>query len=184
MSDFPKTLTLSRRSGQQTDFLIRKCEETDLFDILKLQQKIYDDLSDPGLYSLVDEEEIVESLKLDHCYGVYLDDKLVAFTMMIDNRISVRNYGNLVNYTPEQQRKCVSMEITIVDEPCRGYGLQRHFVELREEIARNLGATEAMVTIGPENQYSLRNLIKEGYEIIDTRRMYEGAMRHILRKKL
>ena len=41
-----------------------------------------------------------------------------------------------------------------------------------------------MVTIGPENQYSLRNLIKEGYEIIDTRRMYEGAMRHILRKKL
>ena len=76
------------------------------------------------------------------------------------------------------------MEITIVDEPCRGYGLQRYFVELRERIARNLGATEAMVTIGPENQYSLRNLIKEGYEIIDTRRMYEGAMRHILRKKL
>ena len=116
MSDFPKTLTLSRRSGRQTDFLIRKCEEADLFDILKLQQKIYDDLSDPGLYALVDEEEIVESLKLDHCYGVYLDDKLVAFTMMIDNRCSVRNYGNLVGYTPEQQRKCVSMEITIVDE--------------------------------------------------------------------
>ena len=165
MSDFPKTLTLSRRSGQQI------CNKT--ISLSKTHIIIKDEAG-----------EIVESLKLDHCYGVYLDDKLVAFTMMIDNRCSVRNYGNLVGYTPEQQRKCVSMEITIVDEPCRGYGLQRYFVELRERIARNLGATEAMVTIGPENQYSLRNLIKEGYEIIDTRRMYEGAMRHILRKKL
>lgn len=47
-----------------------------------------------------------------------------------------------------------------------------------------MGATQAMVTIGPENTYSLHNLMKEGYEIIDTRPMYEGAMRHILRKEL
>ena len=76
------------------------------------------------------------------------------------------------------------MEITIVDESCRGFGLQKLFVALREEKARSLGATEAMVTIGPDNKYSLQNLLDSGYEIIDTRALYEGAMRHILRKQL
>lgn len=212
MEKFPREITLSRHSGEEKQFVIRKCVETDLYDILKLQRKIYDDLSDPGQYALVDEEDILESLKQDFCLGVYQDASerpkkmdwgaffsglrsdsentkgkgphLVAFSMMIVNRVSRRNYGTLVGYTPEQQKKCVSMEITIVDGPQRGFGMQHLFVKLREEAAREMGATEAMVTIGPENKYSLNNLQKAGYEIIDTRVLYEGAERHILRKKL
>lgn len=180
----PATLTLSRRSGETQEFLLRQCEETDLFKIVLFQQKIYEDLSDPGIYALVDEEDILDSLRNDYCYAVFREGKLVAFTMMIANRISPRNYGSYVGYSPEQQKKCVSMEITIVDESCRGFGLQKLFVALREETASSLGATEAMVTIGPDNKYSLQNLLDSGYEIIDTRVLYEGAMRHILRKQL
>lgn len=184
MNQFPMTITLSRRSGEKQEFLIRRCKDTDLFAIMRFQRKIYEDLSDPGIYAMVDEEDVLESLKLDYCFGVYLEDRLVAFTMMIANRRSMRNYGSYIGYTPEQQRKSVSMEITIVDEECRGYGLQKYFVRLREEIAREIGATEALVTIGPDNEYSLRNLMDSGYEIIETRVLYEGAMRHILRKQL
>ncbi|MBQ9015637.1 MAG: hypothetical protein IJ109_05890 [Firmicutes bacterium] len=182
--NLPATVTLSRRSGEERTFLIRRCEETDLFQILMLQQRIAEDLSDPGIYVLVDEEDILESLKKDYCCGVYLDGRIVAFTMMIANRVSPRNYGSYVGYGPQRQAKCVSMEITIVDEPCRGFGMQRLFVQLREEAARQMGAEEALVTIGPDNKYSLQNLIDSGYEIIETRPLYEGAMRHILRKDL
>ena len=118
MTGYPKTIALSRRSGQKQDFLIRRCIDTDLYEILRLQRIIDEDLADPGIYSLVDEEDILESLKVDHCYGAYVDGRLVGFTAMIDNR------------------------------------------------------------------YSLNNLQKEGYEIIDTRPLYGGAMRHILRKVL
>ncbi|MBQ9060558.1 MAG: hypothetical protein IJ128_05405 [Firmicutes bacterium] len=149
-----------------------------------LQQKIYEDLSDPGIYAKVDEEDILDSLKKDYCYAVFRDGRMVAFTMMIANRVSPRNYGSYVGYSPDQQKKCVSMEITIVDESCRGFGLQKLFVALREEQARSLGATEAFVTIGPDNKYSFQNLLDSGYEIIDTRPLYEGAMRHILRRRL
>ena len=184
MDNFPKTLTLTRRSGEAQEFLLRQCDESDLYEIVRLQWKIYDAVDDPGIYALVEDDDILESLKEDYCFGVYLDNKLVAFTMMIANRVSDRNYGSYIGYTPEQQQHCVSMEITIVDEPCRGYGLQKVFVELREGIARELGATESFVTIGPENEYSLRNLQAAGYEIIETRTLYEGAQRHILRKYL
>lgn len=184
MTDYPKRITLSRNSGQKMGFEIRRCAESDLKDILDLQLKVYRDLCDPGLYALVDEKDIHESLLEDHCYGTYHDGRLVAFTMMIGNRISGRNYGTYVGYPPERQKDCVSLEISLVDRDYRGFGLQRLFVSLREEIAKAHGAKEALVTIAPENAYSLNNLLDSGYEIIDTRPLYEGAARHILKKIL
>jgi hypothetical protein len=41
-----------------------------------------------------------------------------------------------------------------------------------------------LVTIAPGNEYSLANLVNAGYEIIETRPLYEGAVRHILSKQL
>ena len=149
-----------------------------------MQQNIDEDLNDPGLYVLVDEEDILESLKLDHCYGVYHEGKLVAFTMMIGNRVSERNYGTYLSYSPEKQKGCVSLEISIVDRDYRGFGLQQFFIRLREEEAVRHGARESLVTVGPDNEYSLNNLCRAGYGIISTGPLYEGAVRHILRKKL
>lgn len=184
MNTYPMTITLSRRSGQTMDFEIRKCTEKDLDDILNLQLKLYKELCEPGLYALVAEEDIHESLLEDHCYGTYHDGRLIGFTMMIDNRISHRNYGTYVGYPEERQKDCVSMEISLVDDDYRGFGLQKLFVSLREEIAKAHGAKEALVTIAPDNTYSLNNLLESGYEIIDTRPLYEGAVRHILSKQL
>lgn len=179
-----RLITLSRRSGLTMDFEIRRCTEEDLQTILKLQLKVYEDLCDPGLYALVSEEDIHESLLHDYCYGTYHDGRLVGFTMMIANRISHRNYGSYLGFPDERQSKCVSMEISLVDSEYRGFGLQKLYVALREEMARREGAEEALVTIAPRNDYSLNNLIDSGYEIILTEPLYEGAMRHILSKKL
>ena len=184
MTGFPKKITLSRHSGQTMDFEIRRCAESDLEDILDLQLKVYNDLCDPGLYALVGEEDIHESLLEDYCFGTYHDDRLIAFTMMIANRISHRNYGTYVGYPEERQKHCVSLEISLVDRDYRGFGLQRLFVSLREEIAKAHGAKEALVTIAPGNDYSLHNLLESGYQIMDTRPLYEGAVRHILSKQL
>jgi len=184
MRQFQKTIKITRKNGEEQEFVLRRCDEEDLHDIMHLQSKIFHEVSDPGIYSVVRAEDIIESLKKDYCYGVYLEDQLVAFTMMISNRVSSRNYGSYLGYPPKRQEKCVSLEISIVDEPCRGFGIQRYFVVLREDIARRKGATEALVTIGPSNEHSLNNLIMSGYKIIDTRPLYEGAMRHILQKYL
>ena len=184
MFDSQKQITLSRRSGQTMDFVIRRCTEEDLEDILNLQLKVYEDLCDPGLYALVSGEDIHESLISDYCYGTYHDGRLVGFTMMIANRVSHRNYGSYIGYDPARQEKCVSLEISLVDREYRGFGLQKRYVSIREEAAVEHGAEEALVTIAPDNEYSLNNLLESGYEIVDTRPLYEGAMRHILSKRL
>lgn len=183
MYELPAVMTLSRRSGESQEFLIRQCTDTDIFRVMRMQRDICEAIGDPGIYSLVDEEEVLESLKLDHCFGAFADGRLAGFTMMIDNRISHRNYGTYLDYPPERQKTCVSMEISIVDDEFRGFGLQKLFVRLREDAAARLGAEEALVTIGPDNKYSLANLQASGYEIVCTKPLYEGAMRHILRKQ-
>jgi GNAT superfamily N-acetyltransferase len=155
-----------------------------LEDILEFQLKIYDGISDPDIYAVVNGEEIRESLDLDDCFGAYHDGRLVAFTMMIRNRVSHRNYGTYVGYPPERQKTCVSYEITMVDEAYRGFGLQRYFTEMRDELARQMGATEALVTISPKNERSLANMLYEGFEILCTKPLYQGSARHILSKQL
>ena len=183
-NDYLKKITLTRSSGEAAEFEIRRCKESDLDAILALQLSIFDRLSDKSIYALVGEEEIHESLLEDYCFATYCNGELIAFTMMIANRISHRNYGTYIGYPEERQAKCVSMEITLVDDRYRGFGLQKQFVKLREEIARSLGATESLVTIAPGNDYSLANLVNSGYEIIETKPLYEGAVRHILSKQL
>lgn len=184
MSEYSKTIMLTRKSGETATFVIRQCTEDDLDAILALQLAVFEQLCDRSVYALVGKEEIHESLLMDYCFGTYHNGELVAFTMMIANRIGHRNYGTYVGYPEERQAKCVSMEITLVDDRFRGYGLQKQFVKLREDIARSLGAAEALVTIAPGNDFSLSNLINSGYEIIETKPLYEGAVRHILRKQL
>ena len=184
MCEYPKAITLSRKSDQKQDFLIRRCTEADLSDIMTLQQKVYEDIGNPDLYAIVPEENIHESILKDYCFGTYVNDRLIAFTMMIANRISYRNYGTYVGYPEDRQAECVSLEITLVYNEFRGYGLQKLFVALREEEALRVGATEALVTIAPGNEYSLANFINSGYTIIETKPLYEGAVRHILSKQL
>ena len=104
--------------------------------------------------------------------------------MMIANRYSHRNYGTYIGYPQERLGDCVSLEISLVDRDYRGFGLQKLYVTLRESVAKTIGASESLVTIAPDNEYSLHNLLESGYEIIETRPLYEGAVRHILRKKL
>ena len=183
MSTFSKTVTLSRRSGLTMDFEIHRCTEENLDEILTLQQKVYEDLCDPGLSALVSAENIRESLGSDYCYGTYHDGRLIGFTMMISNRASHRNYGTYVGYPEERQKECVSLEITLVDKGYRGFGLQKYYVRLREEEAMRHGAKEALVTIAPSNQYSLQNFLDTGYEILCTKPLYEGAVRHILSRR-
>jgi GNAT superfamily N-acetyltransferase len=180
----PEKITLSRRTGEREEFLIRRCTEEDLSDILDLQLKIYEGIGDPDIYALVDGEEIRESLLMDNCFAVFHGDSLVAYTMMIRNRVSYRNYGTYIGYPEERQKVCVSFEISMVDKAYRGYGLQRYFIEMREELARHMGAEEVLVTISPKNERSLANMQYEGFEIVCTKPLYQGAMRHILRKNL
>ena len=177
-------IELSRRSGETCTFLIRRCQTDDFADIMALQLSVQESLDDPELCMKMEQAEISESLQFDYCLGAYAGDELAAVTIMVVNRVSPRNYGSWLGYDDEKQRSCVSMDVTMVDPRYRGYGLQKCFVAMREEEARRLGATEAFVTISPDNTHSLRNFVSSGYELVETKPLYGDIIRSILKKDI
>ena len=50
------------------------------------------------------------------------------------------------------------------------------------EAAKEDGCTEAVTTIAPDNEFSLANAYKTGYEVVKTMTIYGGLERCILRK--
>ena len=72
--------------------------------------------------------------------------------------------------------------MTMVVPKYRGHGLQRLFNKIRIAKAIELGATEGITSISPENPYSYNNFLICNWEIADRRKLYGGKDRYLLRK--
>jgi hypothetical protein len=184
MRRLPYELKLQRKDSQERIFLLREPEESDLQDIIDLQDTVHRGIGDRDIFHDTTPDEFRESLLLDKCFCVMYDEKLVGFTLMIVPRISYRNFGTDLGYEEAQMKKCVSMYTSFVHPDHCGYGLQRLFFELREQTGIEIGAAEALTTIAPGNDFSLRNACAMGYEIVKRTRLYGGLDRFILRKDL
>ena len=208
MSDI-STIVCHNRAGEEKKFCLRQCLTDDLAQILALQKKVTEALPDRNLFAWTTEEEIAESLALDYCLGVFdpaasdrntgcenpsgseaaqpcegLSNRLVMFSLMITGRITPRNLGSYLDYTEEKLLTTVTYDSTFVDPDYRGYGLQNLAISQQEEQALSLGAAEALATVSPKNEHSLRNLRINGFEEAGRRRMYGGVLRLIMRKRL
>lgn len=183
MQNLPCEMTMKRKSGEEKTFLLRRCVPEDVDAIVALQAEVYDHIPDKKIFQNTEADEFAESIELDQCFCFMDGDVMAAFTLMVSGRPGYRNYGEYLKYTPEQLAKTVSMDTSFVLPAYRGFGLQKYFFELREQAAIDLlGATEALTTIAPDNEYSLNNAYKTGYEEVARMTIYGGLERCILRK--
>lgn len=176
-----RELTFSGKRGEKR-LLLRAVHAGEVDKVLQLQQRVHDHMPDPSLLAMTDGEEIAESTALDVCLGAFDGDRLAAFALMVVNRESPdRNTGQKNGMNPLE---CVSFDTAFVDPDYRGMGLQRCLLQIRNEIALQLGAKYALVTVDPKNEYSLNNILSQGFEIIARKPLYGGLDRYVLRKEL
>jgi GNAT superfamily N-acetyltransferase len=164
--------------------LIRFCRKDEIDDILALQTRVYNSIKSKETFVMTTAEELAESLQVDVCIGAYHYGRIVSFTLMITYPFSSRNLGWHLGYTQEQCSKCVTYDTTFVDPSYQGHGLQRMFIKLKDKIAMNMGALEALATVSPCNNHSLRNMEANGFKITARKPMYGDYDRLILRKQL
>jgi hypothetical protein len=175
---------LEHKRKPEIKLRLRLCRPGDLEDILALQERVYDAIEDKDTFVLTTREELVESLEQDTCIGAFDGELLVAFTLMVTNPDSARNLAKHLDYSADKSAKCVTYDTTFVHPDYTGYGLQRVFIRLKDLIALNMGAAEALATVSPDNPRSLNNLQAGGFEVAARKEMYSGVERLILRKKL
>ena len=182
---FPEVLYDLKKNGMDVlQAVIRQCGRDELEDIIRLQSAVHDAVADKDTFVFSTEDELAESLDTDVCIGAYLDGRLIAFTLIVTNPCSPRNLGYYLDYSRERCQKCVTYDTTFVHPSYTGYGLQRAFLSIKEAIAIDLGAWEALATVSPDNAVSLRNLRAGGFEIAGEKSMYGERRRYIMRKSL
>lgn len=177
-------LTLRTEAGRQEQFLLRQCAIDDLDAIMRAQESVYSSLEQNHIFALTTREEISESLNIDFCIGAFCGGELAAFTLMVTNRLTYRNLGNYLGYTQDRLLHCVTYDTTFVLPDYRGFGIQRLFCAIRDKVAIELGAQEALATVSPDNTVSLKNIKANGFKILAEKTMYTGVQRYIVGKKL
>ena len=184
MAQLPYEIQLGRRNGEKQIFIFRQCTPADLAQIVSAQEEVIASMENARIFARTSEEEIRESLEKDLCLGAFCQEKLALFSLMLVNRVSPRNLGSYLGYGEEELRRSVTYDTTFVMPEFRGFGLQALSCRIKDELALTLGAVRALATVAPENEYSLRNVKKHGFHVIEQRPMYSGLDRYIVEKTL
>ena len=93
------------------------------------------------------------------------------------------NYGYTIGLTEEELLRVVNMDTAVVHPDYRGHGLQTRLMQCAQMDLVESGERILMCTVHPQNQFSLNNVLSQGYRICRTMPMY-GSIRHVLRKDI
>lgn len=164
-------------------FFIRRLGFESIPDILALQQRACNSLSDKSLFFPLSREELVESLHLDTVLGAFSkDQELAGFALFVINRETPRNLSVDAGLPWD---KTYTFDVVVSDPAWRGHGLQRAFIDCCLEEARKGGASTILATVSPSNKYSLDNFLEKGFTISKSGlNKYGGLNRSLLTFKL
>lgn len=180
----PRTIEFFARSGQSLTLSVSLAALEDADAILAMQQMVVDALVDKSVFVSLTKSELLDSLENDFCLAIRDGEVICAVTVLVKNRISDRHVGTYLGYNNDQLLQSVTYDSSFVSPAYRGYGLQKFLFAQRDKEAVEMGAKHALATVAPTNEFSLKNALESGFEIIDRRNMYAGVDRYVLRKEL
>ncbi|MEE1085920.1 MAG: GNAT family N-acetyltransferase [Schaedlerella sp.] len=166
----------------KSDLMFRHCSLDDLNAIMNLQQKICDGMKEADWFAATSREDNTAFLTSPNTIiGVFDDKKLIAFASGVFSGMDESNLAWDLEWSEEKAMKCATLDTIVVDADYRGLGLQRTLIQLCVEYFRNIMPDcTILTTICPDNIYSLRNGLSEGFEILMRKKKYGGVDRYIL----
>ena len=134
----------------------------------------------------LDPPELVQEMMSEGILELWLamdDDRIAAVFSVLYPGLATENYGYDLGFTEEELLQVVHMDTAAVHGNYRGMGLQRQMAAMAEKELSGQSGKILLCTVHPENQFSLHNMMKQGYEIQKRLEKY-GSERLILRKNI
>lgn len=178
-------LVLEKVNGQPAHLPVelRRCGPEDLDAMEQLQREVHAGMPHPEQFVPDTRDQLAACMADGVCVGVWDGETLGAYFTLRCMGSSPENYAAFMGLPPAEWPRWANADSAVVCAAWRGNGLQRIMARavcgwLPEGIV-GLGAT-----VSPDNAYSLRNALAEGFEIVCRRPMYGGFDRYLLRKIL
>lgn len=170
---------------ERPDMEIRRLGHEDIADLVALMTDVTSRLPSKDHFAS-DNETYYHTYVLEdgEIHGAYLRGQFVAYTVLTFPKMRPGNLGREFGVAEDDLHEVACLEGTVVHESARGLGLQRYFLRLREQRARENGCRYVYATVHPDNHASVKNLESEGFVRRFTRPMYGGKLRHCYAKQL
>ncbi len=169
-------------SSSKPSLTIRRCSTTDLDDIMALQEHICETMTNPDLFVATGRRDNADYLLSPNAiFGVYDGTRLTAYGSLVFPNDAPENLGHDLGWHLEKILCCATLDTIVVDPDYRGLGLQRRLIQECLSYARCvLPDCIVLTTVSPFNEYSLRNVQSQNFQILKRLIKYGGHERYIL----
>ena len=178
-------------SRQIEPYTMRFVEESELNQVMNLQQLVYDKLPNKEVLYRDSLAEMQEDLNHDALIiGVFNSkEQLIAYRYISFPGTLSKNLGHDIGLPTAELSKVVHLETTLVNPEYRGNRLQSLTLEKAIEVIEPYQMKHLLCTVSPFNFFSLYNIMSSGLRIEALKRKYEtqqqhGIWRFILHKDL
>ncbi len=158
-------------------------EDTDLF--VHFLDEIKSDMQQKD-WLYLDPPELVHAMMSEGIMDLWLamdEERVAAVFSVLHPGLESYNYGYDLDFTEQELLKVVHMDTAAVHKDYRGLGLQGQMVQIAEKSMSGQGNKILICTVHPDNQFSLTNMLRQGYEIQKCIEKY-GSERFILQKNI
>lgn len=164
---------------------IRQGTMEDIDAVIDLLQTVREGMDHQEWFYLDPPEDVREMMKKGVMkLWVAMDGNKIAaaFDFLIPG-LETYNYGYDLGLSKNELLAVINMDSAAVHPDYRGKGLQRKLIQEGEKSLIGQGRHILLCTVHPDNQFSLNNVLKQGYTIQKKLAKY-GSVRYVLRKDL
>ena len=154
-------------------------ENINLDEYIEFRERVKHNMGHPEWLGDFSKEDLKNLLNNNSKIWIYcLNDKPVCSMMLIpSDEKALQKFGLALNY-----QEVVDYGPMFVNPKYVGNGLQFQMLEDLDKYCMNSGYKYAITTIHPDNIYSIRNVLKDGFEYKSTKEFKRG-IRNIYLKK-
>ena len=134
----------------------------------------------------LDPPDLVRQMMADGTMEMWLamdESRLAAVFSILYPGLRPYNYGYDLALTEGELQQVIHMDTAAVQSDYRGLGLQKRMVQFVEQELSDGEQKILLSTVHPDNQFSLTNMLHQGY-VIQKRIGKYGSERYILRKDI
>lgn len=165
--------------------IIRKGTLGDTESFIRFLDEIKAGMSNSEWFYL-DPPDLVRRMMADGIMEMWLaldESRISAVFSILYPGLHSYNYGYDLDFSVKDLLKVIHMDTAAVHPDFRGLGLQKRMVHLAEQELSGGGHKILLSTVHPDNQFSLSNMLHQGYVIQKRMRKY-GSERFVLRKDI
>lgn len=149
------------------NFQFRKGTRDDVESFIMFLDEIKAAMQQQAWFYL-DPADMVRSMVQDRILEFWMafhERQLAAVFSILIPGLHSYNYGYDLGFTQEELLQVVHMDTAAVHPEYRGFGLQGRMVQMAEQEFAGKGKRFFLSTVHPDNQYSLNNMLSQGYSV-------------------